>query len=293
MASSNILILGASGQTGKEAASILALGGFPVRVTYRQPDELKPLDGYYSDSYEADYGDVESIKRAMDGCERVLIIQPVTPDMVEHSKNICEAAQSCGVAHVIRVSNMATGPDIKSIIARMHYEADEMVKALGCTYTLLKGANYYQNLIFSALMIIRQRHFALPLGNANVAHIDMRDVARVAAHSLVDTGHENKEYTLTGTEAPTMHMVARKISKVLNTEIKYIGVEPIAATQAFKDQGLPDWPAEAIGTMFMEYASGKYNFVTQDFTNITGEQPRTMEDYLAEHKEYFLREKVG
>lgn len=293
MASSNILILGASGQTGTETANILSLGGFPVRVTYREESELTKLEGKYSDSYKADYNDVDSLKAAMEGCERVLLIQPVNPDMVPNAKNVYEAAQACGVSHITRVSNMATGPDIGSVIAQYHYESDELLKSLGCTYTLLKGANYYQNLIYSAVMIVRQRQFALPLGNANVAHIDMRDIARVAAHCLVDSGHENKEYTLTGPEAPTMHIVARKLGKVIGSEVKYIGVAPIAATQAFKDQGLPEWPAEAIGTMFMEYASGKYNFVTQDFTNITGEQPRTFENYMREYREYFLREKVG
>ena len=291
MSSSNILILGASGQTGTECASILALGGFPAKVTFRDEKELSHLNGKYAAAVHADYADIESLKAAMDGIERIFVIQPVSPDMLTHAENICKAAQSAGVSHVIRISNMCTGPDLKSEIARNHYEADEMVKSLGSAYTILKGANYYQNLIYSAILIIRTRSFALPLGGASVSQIDMRDVARVAAHCLVDTGHENQEYTLTGPESLTMHVIARKISKTINAEVKYIPVEPIGAAQSFKDQGMGEWASQAVGTMFMEYATGKYNFVTDDFFNITGEKPRKLEDYLTEFKEYFLRER--
>lgn len=293
MASSNMLILGASGQTGSEAVRILSQAGFPTRITYRDAKELDGLTGMYTDALEADYGNVESLKIAMDGCERVFVIQPVTPEMTEHAQNIYQAAQSAGVSHIIRISNMATGPDISSVIAKMHYEADEALKNLGCTYTILKGANYYQNMIYSALMIIRQQHFALPLGGAVLAQVDARDISRIAAHCLIDSGHENKEYVLTGPESFSMHVVARKLSRIIGKEIRYIEVAPVAATQVFKDQGLPEWPAQAIGTMFMEYASGKYKFVTTDFTDITGEEPRSFDSYLLDYKERFLREKVA
>ena len=287
---SNILILGASGQTGSEAVRILSAAGFPVRVTYREHSELLRLREMAVEDKPADFGDVESLKAAMDGCERVLVVQPVTEDMVEHSTNICEAAKSASVPHVIRISNMATGPDLGSVIATMHYESDEMLKAVGCNYTLIKGANYYQNMFFSALTIIRQSHFALPLGTATLAQVDVRDIARVCAHTLVDAGHENKEYTISGPEAMTMHVVARKLSKILGKEIRYVAVEPVAATQVFKDQGLPEWPAKAIGTMFMEYASGKYKFITDDFEQITGVKPRTMDVFFSDYREVFLRE---
>lgn len=292
MASTNLLILGASGQTGSETLNILASASFLVRVTFREERELFHLRGKFAEAHEADYDDVESLKKAMDGCEKVFVVQPVTPEMTEQAKNIYAAAQSAGVSHIIRVSNMATGPDLGSDIARMHYESDEALKSLGCAYTLLKGANYYQNLAYSALTIIRKQHFALPLGNANLAQVDARDISRVAAHCLIDTGHENNEYTLTGPEAMTMHVVARHLSKHLGKEIRYIGVNPVAAAQVFKDQGLPEWPAQAIGSMFMEYASGKYNFTTDDFENITGEKPRKIENYIQENREVFLREKV-
>ena len=290
MATNNILILGASGQTGSEAVKILSAAGFSVRVTYREHSELQRLRELAVEDVPADYNDAESLKKAMDGCERVLVIQPVSEDMINHSTNICTAAKSSGVSHVIRISNMATGPDLGSVIAKMHYESDEMLKALGCTYTIIKGANYYQNMFYSAFTIIRQSHFALPLGAATLAHVDMRDIARMCAHTLIDQGHENKEYTVTGPEAMTMHLIARKLSKIIGKEIRYIPVEPVAATQVFIDQGLPQWHAQAIGTMFMEYASGKYKFITEDFKEVTGTDPRSIDVFFSDYREVFLRE---
>ena len=289
---SNTLILGASGQTGTETCRILTSAGFPTRITYREQSELQSLREFDIEDYPADYGDAESLKRAMDGVERVFVIQPVNNEMLQQSSNIYEAAKSAGVSHVTRVSNMATGPDIQSDIARFHFESDEMLKSLGCNYTILKSANYYQNMLFSSLTVIRQNHFALPLGTAAVAAVDLRDVALVAAHCLIDQGHENKEYTITGPEAMTMHVVARHLSKVIGKEIRFVPVAPVAATQVFKDQGMPEWSAKAIGEMFMEYASGKYKFVTSDFSDITGGEPRTITDFFEDYRESFLRETV-
>lgn len=292
MSSSNILILGASGQTGSEMVRILSLAGFPVRVTYREQSELLRMREMAVDDIQADFDDVESLKRAMDGIERVFIIQPVAPKMVEWSNNICAAAKSANVSHIIRISNMATGHDLGSDIALMHYDSDEMLKQVGCNYTIIKPANYYQNLFFSALTIIRNSHFALPLGTAYVAHVDMRDVARFSAHTLIDSGHENKEYVVTGPEALTMHMIARKISKTVGKEVRYIPVEPTAGVQVFKDQGLGEWPSTAIGTMFTEYGSGKYKFVTPDFETVTGESPRSVATFVKDFREVFTRENV-
>lgn len=289
---SNCLILGASGQTGSEVCRILTSAGFSTRITYREQSELQRLREYDIEDYAADYNDVESLKRAMDGVERVFVVQPVNQEMLDQSKNICEAAKAANVSHVIRISNMATGPDIQSDIANFHYESDEMLKALGCNYTILKGANYFQNMLYSSLTIIRQSHFALPLGTASVSAVDVRDVALVAAHCLIDQGHENKEYTVTGPEAMTMHVVARHLSKVIGKEVRFIPVAPVAATQVFKDQGMPEWAAKAIGEMFMEYASGKYKFVTKDFTEITGSEPRNITGFFEDFRESFLRETV-
>ncbi len=289
---STILILGASGQTGAEMVRILSSANFPVRVTYREQSELLRMREMAVEDMPADFDDVESLKRAMSGVERVFVIQPVSPKMVDWSKNIYEAAKASSISHVIRISNMATGMDLGSVIAAMHYESDELLKQIGCNYTIIKPANYYQNMFYSALNIIRTSHFALPLGTANVAHIDVRDVARFGCHMLIDSGHENKEYVVTGPEAPTMHMIARKLSKVLRKEVRYVAVEPIAATQVFKDQGLPEWQAQSIGTMFTEYGSGKYNFVTNAFQEVTGERPRSIDKFLEDYRDVFVREQV-
>ncbi|MCY4324740.1 MAG: NmrA family NAD(P)-binding protein [Betaproteobacteria bacterium] len=286
----SILILGASGQTGSEMARILSLANFSVRVTYREQSELQRMRELGVDDAPADFEDVESLKKAMNGVERVFVIQPVSPKMADWTKNICEAAKSANISHLIRISNMATGPDLGSEIATLHHESDEMLKQAGCNFTIIKPANYYQNMFYSSLNIIRTSHFALPLGTANVAHIDVRDVARFGCHMLIDNGHENKEYIITGPEAPTMHVLARKFSKILRKEVRYIPVEPVAATQVFKDQGLPEWQAQSIGTMFTEYGSGKYNFVTKTFAEVTGEQPRSFDEFLADYRDVFTRE---
>lgn len=113
-----------------------------------------------------------------------------------------------------------------------------------------------------------------------------------APHTLIDSGHENKEYFLTGSESMTMHLAARKLSKCLNKDLRYIPVEPVATAQVFKNQGLSEWSAQALGGMFAEYGPGNYKFVSRDFKGITDESPRPIDRFFADFKEAFQRERV-
>ena len=294
-ANPRVLVLGASGTTGIETVRLLTGAGFPVRVTYREQAELNQLRAYaFDDSVVADYNNVDDLKRAMEGIDRLLSIVPVAPQAAEWNANIHEAAQQSGVSHIVRISQIGASDETDAEIAKTHYQADESLKGLSnVNHTIIKPAVYYQNMFWAALTIVRLGNFGLPLGDASLAQIDVRDVARVCAHSLVDDGHEGKEYTITGPESMTMHVVARKISRASGRNIRYLPVPPAAAKQVFKDAGLPEWHANAIGEMYQEYASGRYNFVSEEYALITGERPTKFDQFSEDYRDVFIRETVS
>lgn len=49
----------------------------------------------------------------------------------------------------------------------------------------------------------------------------MRDIGVVAAKAMIESGHCNKSYSLTGNEALTYFEVAEIMTKEINEQIKY------------------------------------------------------------------------
>lgn len=286
------LVLGASGLTGTEVVRILSDAGLPVRVTFREQWELTKLREFGAETVAADFNDPESIKNAMTGVNRVLMIAPTAPQALEWNLSAMTCAKEAGVRHFIRLSGVGAHEGVTARIAKAHYDADEALKASGLAWTIIRPGPYYQNLFWSVITIVRHSVFSLPLENAQVAHVDVHDVARVCAHTLIDEGHEGKIYTVTGPAAMTMFQMARKISRAIGKEVRYQPAPAGAARQVFRDVGLPDWDSTAIGEMFTEYASGKYAGVTPDFKQITGQEPISFDQFCADNKRVFLKEPV-
>ena len=287
------LVLGASGLTGTETVSILSQAGFAPRVTFREQSELTTLREFGTETVYADFGDFDSIKNAMTGMERVFFIAPTSPKAAEWNPIALAAAKETGIGHFIRLSGIGAKEGVAAQIAKIHYEADEALKASGIPYTIIKPTPYYQNLFWSVITIVRHGRFSLPYGNAAVAHMDVRDVARVAAHILIDDGHQNQEYTVTGPESMTMFQIARRLAKAIKRDVRYAPSPPSAAKQVFRDLGLTDWDASTIGEMFEEYSSGGYSFVTNNFEKITGQKPISFEKFCTDYHNVFLKEPVA
>jgi uncharacterized protein YbjT (DUF2867 family) len=284
------LVLGASGLTGTEVVRILSEAGLPVRVTFREQWELTKLREFGAETVAADFNDAESLKNAMTGIGRVLMIAPTAPQALEWNLSAINIAKEAGVRHFIRLSGVGANEGVGARIAKAHFEADEALKASGLSWTIIKPAPYYQNMFWSVITIVRNNVFSLPLEAAQVAQVDVHDVARVAAHTLIDDGHEGKTYTITGPQALTMFQVARKISKAIGKEVRYMPAPAGAAKQVFRDVGLPEWDSTAIGEMFTEYATGKYAAVSGDFTAVTGQKPIDFDRFCADNKRVFLKE---
>src|SRR5262249_8695962 len=110
----------------------------------------------------------------------------------------------------------------------------------GIAYTFLRANSFMQNFTnFNAHTIRDHGAFYAPHGDGKSAHIDARDVAKVAYRVLTEEGHQNKAYYLSGPEALSGAEVANILSSVTGKAIKYVNVPIEAARASIEGTGMP------------------------------------------------------
>jgi uncharacterized protein YbjT (DUF2867 family) len=107
-----------------------------------------------------------------------------------------------------------------------------------------------------------------------------RDVAAVAARVLTSPGHEDATYVLTGPEALSYADVAERVSEVFARQVDYENQTASRARKAMLDSGLDRWAAEGRLELFEWIRQGGADTVTTAVREVTGDDPRRIEDWL-------------
>jgi uncharacterized protein YbjT (DUF2867 family) len=146
-----------------------------------------------------------------------------------------------------------------------------------------------QNLIFYFAPSIRtQGAFYQSTGNAKIGHIDLRDIAEVAARILrAPAPHAATIYELNGPEALSYAEVAEKISKATGRKVQYVDIPPDAQRKALLDMGMPDFMITALLELQEYYGAGKASKVGGTLESLIHRAPTKMDDFLKEFADQF------
>jgi uncharacterized protein YbjT (DUF2867 family) len=95
--------------------------------------------------------------------------------------------------------------------------------------------------------------FFLPLGTAELAPVDLEDVAKVAAAILADpAGHAGRSYPMTGPESLTAGDVAAHLSRATGRSIRYIPLTEAEARERWRTAGLSEYRIDLLSELFAE-----------------------------------------
>lgn len=281
-----ILITGASGNVGQEVLRQIAATPHPVRAAYQSPKKAEGAPPGV-ETVIADYNQAESLRAALAGVDRVFLVGPVTPALVELERNVTDAMKRSDVRQVVKLSAM--GPrDVT--FPRQHQESEDYIRASGIPYTFLRPNGFMQNImIYNSGTIKEQSAFYGSQGEGRVSHIDIRDIAAVAVKTLTENGHLGKTYTLTGPEALSNRRIAEILSAAMGREIRYVDLTPEQMKQALLQAGSSEWSANAILALDNLYRTGGASEVTGDVTQILGRKPRSYEQFAREYLSSFAQ----
>lgn len=230
----------------------------------------------------------ETIERAVEGINKAFLLSIEDPRLGELHGNFAKAAKQAGVKHLVRMSILiAMMPDSPLVIGKWHREADQAIMDSGVPYTILQPAYFMQNVLRFADMIKSKGVLPGGMGDGKVGVIDLRDIAAVAAAVLTDEGHEGKTYVLTGPEALSMADMAAKLSAVLGKEITYMNMQLKEAKAGMTKMGMSDEIADAWVAVGQMISMGKAEMVTDAVKEVTGEEPRSFDQFVQDFADIF------
>ena len=276
-----ILLTGATGRVGKAAATELLSKGVPFRAFVRDANKFE----HAGDGVEVavgDFTDLDSVARALQGVTRALIVMGNHPEQAALEQRFATVAAEAGVAHLVKVSSMEAAPDATAALPKNHFETEQTIAELDLDWTFLRPNYYMQNMLMYAASVSRASSFALPLGRANTAMIDARDVGRVAALVLSEGGHEQQIYRLTGPELLNFHDVAEQMSTVLQRSIEYIEQTPEAFREVLGQFIQSPLQLDAVCELFGEIAAGSLDEQTTTVADLLGTSPTPFAAFVAE-----------
>jgi uncharacterized protein YbjT (DUF2867 family) len=280
-----ILIIGATGNVGRQVLSQLPATGVRVRALVRNPQTagLPP-------QVEVVRGDLtlpETLDECLDGVDAVFLVWFAPPDavapaleqIVRHTRRIVFLSSPHKTPHPFFQQ-----PNPGRLL---HAEIERLIETSGRQWTFLRPGMFAANArswwapqIRAGGDVVRWPHAAAP-----TAPIHERDIAAVAVRALFEDGHAGAEYVLTGPQSLSQSEQISTIGDVIGRSLRLEEISPEDA----RNELLTVMPAVAVNMLLDAWgaALGQPAFVTSTVAEITGTPARTFRDWATDHAAEF------
>src|SRR5664279_5485842 len=278
-----ILVTGATGNVGSLVVSELLKRGAEVRALVRKQPEAGKLPAGVEVAI-ADRLDPVSVEKAMQGVDKLFLINAVVTDELTQALIAYGIAKRIGLKHVTYLSVFKVDEfrDVPHFASKLAVE--NALREFGVPYTILRPGYYIQNDINLKDALTGAGVYPMPIGTAGIATADIRDIAEAAAISLTEEGHEQQTYDIVGPTLISGPGNAALWSKLLGKEIKYTGHNFDQWEQSMR-ANMPSWSAYDLRMMFQGYFDRGFASTETEVARLTklfGRAPRSYEDFAAE-----------
>lgn len=264
-----ILVTGATRRVGGEVVRRLVVRGARVRAAADDPAAVPAQEWAGVEVTHLDYGNSATYPAAFAGVDRLLLVMP-PGDFTSREDEITGLiayGRRAGVRHVVFISAMGTD----KIYLSSQWVVEQYLLRSGVDYTILRSGWFFQNLVTDPLLRdgIRRGVLRLPLGEAKISGVDVRDVAEVAAVALTEEGHRNQIYSL-GEHLLSPREQAALLSKVLGRQIVYEPISDHEAAQALRAAGIDRQVAKWWRVVYQLMRQGAYSATVPDVSRVLG-----------------------
>jgi uncharacterized protein YbjT (DUF2867 family) len=279
-----VLVIGATGNVGSQVVRQLLERGTGVLALSRRleatglPQEVELLQGDLTNAHCLD--DIPTVDAAFLVWCAPLATAPAV---------VAELAKKTG--RIVFLSNMTVrdGEDAyDNRESTIHYEIERLIAGSPCEWTFLRAGVFANNAKHWWAPQIRAGNLVRwPYAAASAAPIHERDTAAVAVRTLLDEGHNQAKYVLTGPEALSQADQVRLIGEVLDRPVFLDEVSPAVA----REELFAKWPVPIVDMLLAAWPRliGTPVLVTPTVEEVTGSPARTFREWAQDHAGAFRR----
>ncbi|QJW37148.1 NAD(P)H-binding protein [Cellulosimicrobium protaetiae] len=259
-----VLVLGATGKTGRRVADRLDALGIPVRRASR------------SGAVRFDWEDEATWGPAVTGAEAVYVVYVpdlAVPGSPETVARFAALAREAGVRRLVLLSGRG---EVEA------QRAEGLVADAFPARTVVRCAFFAQNFSESFLLDpVLDGVLALPVDQVAEPFVDLEDVADVAVAALTRDGHAGRVYELTGPRAITFAEAVAEITAASGRDVSFVPITMDEFVAGLRAIGLPDDVVGLMRYLFTEVLDGRGTPVADGVRQALGREPRDFRDFAA------------
>jgi uncharacterized protein YbjT (DUF2867 family) len=294
-----ILVTGAAGRVGgigRSVTEVLLKQGAAVRTMVHTDDErARMLREMGAEVVIANLLDLDSLHRAIAGCEVMYFGMSVSDDYLAANVNTAAIAKYHGVRAFINMSQMTLSQmSITETTAspqhKLQWLSEQALNWSGLPVVHVRPTVLLEGffLIFTAASVRESDQIRLPFGAGKTSPVAVEDVARVVSTILANPEpHIGKIYHLTGPESENMSFFAQEYSNALGRMITFQDIPVEAWRHGVLERGLPVHVVRHLVTMADLHRAGRFDRMTTDVLAVTGRAPRSMQDFVKKNTATF------
>ncbi len=294
---SRIVITGASGQYGRLATDkLIALGrAADLILITRTPDKLADRAGAGCEVRYGDYDKPETLAEAVQGADKMLLISGtrVGARVAQHRAAI-DAAAAAGVRHILYTSFVGIDdPANPAEVRHDHWETEQLIRASGCAWTMLRDAHYADAMIVMAGPgVMAAGEWVSNAGDGREAMVWREDCVDCAVAALTSAGHEGQIYNITGPELQSFAEVTALMVEITGVPLTYRAVGDDEQYAIFDAMGIPrrpvddasvngiPWNSDDMVTFGQAIREGFLEIRTDDVERLTGRKARSVREMI-------------
>jgi NAD(P)H dehydrogenase (quinone) len=284
--SSNLLVLGATGQVGKLVAANLKRRQANLAVGTRRKANLEELAEQFGASRYIDLDDPRIFDQALKDITGVFLINGYTVDMLVQSKALVDAARRNGVKHIVHLGAFTVDHDGYSTVFAWHQMIEAYVRDSGIAWTNLHPNMFMQN--FLSVWSIKGGLYNTYTAKA-VGFTALEDVTEAAAVILLEgpEKHHGKDYWFSADV-----LTPNQVAETLTTATGYQFTATVRGAGSFQSDA-----AQPGSAYELAYAKGGLEFFDQvddgrmayigsikdDTKRLLGREPLLLRDWAKMH----------
>jgi NAD(P)H dehydrogenase (quinone) len=271
-------VTGVTGHLGRlAAAELLSRGADRVVGLARSPEKAPDLAGL--EVRLGDYDRPSTLVEALAGVDVLLFVSgsEVGKRVAQHTA-VIEAAKAAGVGRVIYTS-APRATDTALPVAPEHKATEEVLRASGLTWTILRNNWYVENYTAQLGRYLAEGAIVGAAGDGRVGAAPLADFAAAAVAAVVGDGHEGKVYELGGPPF-TFAELAATITEVTGTKVAYRTVTVAELVAALTAHGLDAGTAGFLASLDEAIARGDLDVPSDDLPNLLGRPVTPLADAI-------------
>eukprot|EP01090_Pellita_catalonica_P011972 TRINITY_DN2497_c0_g1_i2.p1 TRINITY_DN2497_c0_g1~~TRINITY_DN2497_c0_g1_i2.p1 ORF type:complete len:464 (+),score=51.65 TRINITY_DN2497_c0_g1_i2:70-1461(+) len=284
-----IVVFGATGIFGSAVVQNLLQKKVRFRLALRRKPEPDQFKGVAEIVTGVDFNLDETLADAVHGITTIFLVTGHTPEMVNHTEAVVNAAKYFEATHIVKISMVGCQLEPGIQLGRWHRQAEKIIENSGLSFTFLRCNWVFQSVLRTNPDLQTERVLRLPMQNGKVSWIDANDVAEVAAHALTNPSKHSKQvYALTGSQSLSCTEIAKVISEVTGKPVSAVSPSNAEAKEAFSQISWmhKDWAAPLVEWCDI-VCMGFCGDISGDFQQLIQKKQKSWKEYVAENKHLF------